>query len=559
MSRKSIIQNIFVGLAFVCLTASAAFAQATAFTYQGKLTDAGNPANSNYDLQFKLFDTATIGTGAQQGATLVRTPVTASAGVFTVTLDFGANVFDGSARYLEIGVRPADSSNSYTVLAPRQPITSTPYAIQTLNAQQLGGVDASEYVTTTSVGNSFVKNATTQQAGANFNISGNGIIGDSLGIGVAASAGNKLDVAGTARITPGNGGVMQFATPNSEIGMTTTFGTGRADLRFDGATLKLVAGPAGGPPSAANGIAVSTAGNVGIGAAAPSAGGVKLDVLGNVLITQGNGGVMQFYTPNSETGMTTTFNGGRADMRFDGTTLKLVAGPLGGPPPSTNGIIINTSGNVGIGTTNPVSARLQVEGAGGNGVYGNSTSGAGVRGQSAAVNTLTGAGVYGASTGNGGVGVVGEGSGINTLGVFGVSTSLGGIGVYARNLSGGRALYVEGNAGQDVAANGLVKAMIYVQQDGAILRCYNGITNSTTGNCGFVINRTSAGTYNIDFNFQVDNRFIAITARDPDILNTHISAAFRFLGFSNQEVRVVTVITNSETFGDDANFMIIVY
>ena len=46
-------------------------AQTTAFTYQGKLTDAGNPANGNYDLQFKLFDTVTVGTGTQPGATLV--------------------------------------------------------------------------------------------------------------------------------------------------------------------------------------------------------------------------------------------------------------------------------------------------------------------------------------------------------------------------------------------------------------------------------------------------------------------------------------------------------
>lgn len=120
------------------------WAQTTAFTYQGKLTDAGNPANGNYDLQFKLFDALAAGT--QQGATLVRNPVTVSAGVFTVTLDFGANVFSGAARYLEIGVRPTGSASAYTILAPRQPITSSPYAIQTLNAQQLGGVDASQYL-----------------------------------------------------------------------------------------------------------------------------------------------------------------------------------------------------------------------------------------------------------------------------------------------------------------------------------------------------------------------------------------------------------------------------
>ena len=172
--RVYLIKTRKIGFARILLTlffslfAPAAFAQTTAFTYQGKLTDAGNPANSNYDLQFKLFDTVTVGTGIQQGATLVRNPVTVGAGIFTVTLDFGANVFNGTDRFLEIGVRPAGSANPYTTLAPRQPITSSPYAIQTLNAQQLGGLPAS----------GFVQNTTTAQAGANFNVGGTGTVGN---------------------------------------------------------------------------------------------------------------------------------------------------------------------------------------------------------------------------------------------------------------------------------------------------------------------------------------------------------------------------------------------
>src|SRR5690349_10170191 len=54
----------------VLLNVSITLAQTTAFTYQGKLTDNGTPANGNYDLTFKLFDTPTIGSGAQQGTTL---------------------------------------------------------------------------------------------------------------------------------------------------------------------------------------------------------------------------------------------------------------------------------------------------------------------------------------------------------------------------------------------------------------------------------------------------------------------------------------------------------
>ena len=91
------------------LAAISAFAQTTAFTYQGKLTDAGNLANGTYDMQFKLFDTVTVGTGTQQGTTLTNPTVQVVGGIFNVTLDFGANIFTGATRYLEIGVRPAGS------------------------------------------------------------------------------------------------------------------------------------------------------------------------------------------------------------------------------------------------------------------------------------------------------------------------------------------------------------------------------------------------------------------------------------------------------------------
>src|SRR5712692_6484061 len=49
------------------LAAGTARAQTSAFTYQGKLTDGGTPANGNYDLQFALWDS--LSSGAQIGAT----------------------------------------------------------------------------------------------------------------------------------------------------------------------------------------------------------------------------------------------------------------------------------------------------------------------------------------------------------------------------------------------------------------------------------------------------------------------------------------------------------
>jgi hypothetical protein len=135
--RNRFYKNHFSFLLFIAaiLLNSAAAAQTTAFTYQGKLTNSGNLANGNYDLQFKLFDAVTVGTGTQQGSTVTVSNVSVTSGIFTMALDFGvcSSCFNGAARFLEIAVKPT-SSSTFTTLAPRQPITSTPYAFKSQNA-----------------------------------------------------------------------------------------------------------------------------------------------------------------------------------------------------------------------------------------------------------------------------------------------------------------------------------------------------------------------------------------------------------------------------------------
>ena len=37
-----------------------ALAQSTTFTYQGRLTDGGTPANGMYNMQFRIFDTGIV-------------------------------------------------------------------------------------------------------------------------------------------------------------------------------------------------------------------------------------------------------------------------------------------------------------------------------------------------------------------------------------------------------------------------------------------------------------------------------------------------------------------
>ena len=97
------------------------YAQGTAFTYQGRLLSGGQPANGSYDLQFTLTDA--LSGGSRIGAALTNAPVPVSNGLFVVVLDFGSGAFDGSPRWLEIGVRTQGGAGAYAALSPRQAIT----------------------------------------------------------------------------------------------------------------------------------------------------------------------------------------------------------------------------------------------------------------------------------------------------------------------------------------------------------------------------------------------------------------------------------------------------
>ena len=124
--------EVGVKAAPVGTTASAPLS--TSFTYQGRLTDGGGPANGSYDFQFRLYDAAS---GGAWVGTIPKDDVTVSDGLFMVELDFGS-AFTGDARWLEIGVRPGASAGAYTTLTPRQALTATPYALYALGAPWSG-------------------------------------------------------------------------------------------------------------------------------------------------------------------------------------------------------------------------------------------------------------------------------------------------------------------------------------------------------------------------------------------------------------------------------------
>jgi hypothetical protein len=112
-------------------------AQGTAFTYQGRLFEGAAPANGVYDLTFTLFNSANG--GAVVGASNVVNDLVISNGWFAVTLDPGAGVFAGAARWLQIAVRPGASPDSFTNLTPRQAVTPTPYSIYAATATSAAG------------------------------------------------------------------------------------------------------------------------------------------------------------------------------------------------------------------------------------------------------------------------------------------------------------------------------------------------------------------------------------------------------------------------------------
>src|SRR3954466_3310361 len=75
------------------------FAQTTAFTYQGLLTELGLPASGTYDMTFTLFKALEGGSRASAIYPIDDLPITN--GLFTVRLDFGALPFEGLDRWVE--------------------------------------------------------------------------------------------------------------------------------------------------------------------------------------------------------------------------------------------------------------------------------------------------------------------------------------------------------------------------------------------------------------------------------------------------------------------------
>jgi len=197
--EKYILRKRMSCLLIIFIFAGAAFSQTTEFSYQGFLSDNSASANGNFDFEFALYVGASGGSAL---STIQRLNVPVTNGVFNVVLDFGA--FPAADRFLEIRVRQA-GGGSFTPLAPRAKLLSTPFAsfanssTNAVDASSLGGIAANQYVLTGDPrlsdqrnplpnSSNYVQNRTTLQTFANFNISGDGMVGGTLTGGVVSAS-----------------------------------------------------------------------------------------------------------------------------------------------------------------------------------------------------------------------------------------------------------------------------------------------------------------------------------------------------------------------------------
>jgi hypothetical protein len=136
---------IVLALAWLAGAFSAAAQDTSAFTYSGRLLDAGNPAHGLYDLEFTLHSSETNDAPVGNPSTVLRPAVSISNGLFTTAVDFGPDAFNGEPRWLEVRVGPSGAANlgprPREVLGPRQQVRSVPQATYTQRARTAVSAD----------------------------------------------------------------------------------------------------------------------------------------------------------------------------------------------------------------------------------------------------------------------------------------------------------------------------------------------------------------------------------------------------------------------------------
>ena len=329
------------------------------------------------------------------------------------------------------------------------------------------------------------------------------------------------------------------------------------------------------------------AGRVGIGTTNPTDG--KLYVAGGggsgiVATSNSTSGVWgESSTGVGVTGYSTQLNGVEGLSRsatyagVNGTNLGTGPGvsgvSSGSGQPGVRGVNAEENG-IGVrGEANaPSSVGVYGKSDANTGVYGQSTNGSGVWGQTA---STTRPGVRGVSTASNGIGVRGEANAAGSVGVWGQSNantgvyglSTDGIGVWGQSTNGA-AMRADGKAVQARDQGGWVKAMVYINYDGSIVRCYNGVTGASDGGCGFTVTKFTRGGYGVDFGVQVNDRFIIVTPKycndcfgdfPPFFTSDRQRGANYYFPGGSTTVNVITFKSETRDAAEDSPFMIVVF
>jgi hypothetical protein len=451
----------------------------------------------------------------------------------------------GEARWLGVRVNGGEEQ-------PRVLLLSVPYALKAADAETVGGLPASAFVlaapsasiTSTSVPNATPTTATAQQplagttpvttAGGTVNklakfdaaadITNSQVFdnGTSVGIGNTAPAAT-LDVSGTgifrgALSLPATGTANATAGKNSQPFNFTASSFNRGTAKAVNETFRWQAEPTGNNTATPLGKLNLLFGS---GTATPTETGLSISNKGAITFASG-----QTFPSTVGTVKSVGLSAPSSDFTVSGSPVT-TSGTLGlnwNVAPTnvdTANAIVKRDAN-GSFTAGAITANLGMEGV--------TTDGAG--NGVAGINNGGGTAVYGG--GNQGVGVWGQsfGSGGGSDGVHGVTSSGGGSGVAGVNNGGGVGVYGTGGVGvfgtgsnfgfqtdsnvqQARTAGGWLKAMVFASGlSGNIVSCFNSTlpgAAATTPPCGFTMDKTGTGDYILNFGFQVDDRFFALT------------------------------------------------
>ena len=370
-------KRLFTGSLLVFFLVLGAGGQTTAFNYQGSLSVSGVPANGNYDFLFMLFSDASGGSPIGLGVGVNNVPVTN--GSFSVILNF-QNQFPGAIRFLEIRVRPA-GEGTHTTLTPRQLITSSPYSVKSINAEnalQLGGIASTQYVLTgdsrltdarSPLPNSanYIQNRATPQASSNFNVSGHGTVGGSLTAGEnsffekAVSIGTSLTVGASASVgaslTVGsnvNAGAISTTGgvtvgTNLHAGSISTSGGATVGTTLNAAAINTTGSATIG--STINAGAISTTGSATVGSNLSAAGVVNTGSQFNV------GGNFALSRSRLDLFNTAAVPDGYSFQALNSPNFLVLKNDAG-----STLLTIAQDGKVGIGDNNPTEATLEIGG-----------------------------------------------------------------------------------------------------------------------------------------------------------------------------------------------------